>query len=245
MQIRNKDVQLQAKETALNARLGGTQGDIDPIGGIAWGLCFAEYQRRTKQFDMVAPHALRSKTDQHGNKWSIQTFPIIPPEERNEAAEALALALGYDPFDPPTDTAWLLHCQPDKGSYDIAIGELEKSQNLHLKAQRKLMQAQTAMQEAMAKNRQDAALKASQEVDEAQAEVQSAIRKFQECKAVIENAIQRYYLITLEAFERFDEYQMPLKCHKADVIPQKRHQNLPDYTPQLEEYIPPADGVPR
>lgn len=194
---------------------------------------------------MLAPHALRSKSDQHGNRWSVQPLPIIPdnasPEQIAHFA-SLGDALGYDAFNPPTDDAYLVHCQPDRGMYEIACDDIEKAQKAHLKAQSALATATAAKESAISRNRQDLVPALNTEIDAQQQALREAAKKFNECKAVIENAIQRYYIIWLEDFARFSEYAMPLKTHKATVMPQKRHQNLPVYEGPKEAVVPPQHG---
>jgi hypothetical protein len=246
-QLADARAKAQAAGIAVKARLGSSFGEMEPIDGIGWGLCWAEYWRRTKQFQLLGPDSLRSKTDQHGCHWSIESFPRIDDsigEPHRSEFLARAEALGYDPFDPPKD-AWLLHCEPSKGAYELAVIEIEKAQEASLRAQRALAQAVSARQAAIERGRQDLAQKADQEASEHEADILALQRKHSECKAVIENSIQRYYLVTIEGFERFEQYSMPLKCHKATVIPQKRHQSLPEYKGPQEEKLLPMDGIPR
>ena len=229
---------VDAQTRSLGSKFADPLGN-DPIAGIAWGLLWSEYNRRLKRFDMVAPHGLRSKSDENGCHWSVQTFPNLSDgmdEQQKEQIVALARALEYDAYDPPKDDAFLLHCQPDKGMYDIACGDIEKSQREYQRASREAAQAQGAVQAAMDRNRPDLAEKARTERDGHQAAADEARRRFDECKAVIESAVQRYYLIRMEDFERFSEFSMPLRTFRATIVPQKRHRELPKY--EVKEQTP-------
>jgi hypothetical protein len=222
--------QLAAKDQALGAKLGLTEDEIGPIPDVAWGLLWQEYFHRTGQFSFVALDGRRSKGDRNGNKWSIETL--------NNLSDNLDLVekLGYDPETSRPDEFILLKCFPSAGAYSIAEDEIDRARQAYLLADKNRYQAAQAVQEAQERNRPDLAATADRELERHKVAAEEARTKFVQCKAVIDNAVQRYYMIPVEALENLWSYTMPIKCRTATVIPQKRHQNLPNY-------MPPSDPV--
>lgn len=145
-----------------------------------------------------------------------------------EGLEELAEAFGYDPKNPPGDDFIILHCHPDKGTYDIACIELEKAQKAHVDAEKRKITIEKNLQLARERNDQSTAASLGYDLAEAEELIKVSARKFTECKAIIEHAIQRFYLIGMDTFENMSEYGIPIKCQTVTLIPQKKHQDLPE-----------------
>lgn len=176
----------------------------------------------------MGEHTLRSKTDRHGNRWEVAAPPNatnMTGEGRNLAVQ-VAEALGYDPFDPPQD-CFMLACFPNSGAYEVACAEIEKAQKNYQSELRQAYQLQAAHGSAVARNAGEQAAKILIELTDANARVDALKAKFYRAKAVVEHAVQRYYLIPMEAFEKMDSYGVPISCTTAGVVPQKKYQNLP------------------
>lgn len=217
---------------ALEAKLGLTDDELSPIPDVAWGLLWMEYFHRTKQFQFVSTDGRRSKSDRNGNQWTIESI--------HDLSDNLSLveALGYDPKTSRPDEFIVLKCFPSEGAYRMACDNIDRAQDAYLKAEKKRYQAAAAIQEARERNRPDLAATAERLHEDHRAESDAARTQFVQCKAVIENALQRYYMIPVEALENLWSYTLPIKCRTATVIPQKRHQNLPDYRPPTDDVVP-------
>lgn len=241
-QIDTLEAQKGAAEMAL-AQAGSVGDDSHRWPGVAWLLVWQEYARRTQQFQFVGEQGLRSKTDPKGNSWSIQPMPNLDgldPVHR-EMYMAIADALGYDPLDPPKGY-FLLHCQPNRGAYEIACVNIEKAQNATREAQKQYWVAEQAKNAAMERGDRDKASKMDAEMDLHQEAILKAKREFAECQAVLDTAVQRFWLVSVEGLEGMERYSMELKCATAAVVPQKKHTNLPNWRPPEEARVPSADG---
>ncbi len=212
---------------------------MGPIPDVAWGLLWAKYFTYQKQFQFVGYDALRSRSDRYGNTWSLKPLPNLQglSDEHREMFIGLAETFGYDPENPPKDDYILLHCHPQKGAYDIASQNIEKSQEAYRKAQKHVWDASKAIESARERNRPDLVDQAMRLHDEHKIDAEQAAKMFQECKAVIENAVQRFYLVPMEAFEKMDFYGMPIQCQPATILPQKRHQSLPEFEPPKDPVV--------
>lgn len=192
-----------------------------------------EYFHRDKQYSFVGLDSRRSKLDKYGNKWSLDNRKDLI------GIETLANAYGYDPENPPYEDYILLHCQPNQGAYDIACVDLEKAQEAYRKAQSKVIQYDGLIEEFRGK--QDQVEKLARERDVEVDAKNAAATLFHQCKAVIENAVQRFYLVPIDSFERMDLYGMPVHCQELTLTPQKKHLALPVVTIQ-EPVVAPQYG---
>lgn len=232
-----------AKDLTIGSGLGKLDVSVQKIPGIAWCLMMQEYAKRKGLFQFVSEHGLRPKVDPHGNTWSIKPVPRIHGLSEGAYQNALELAsvFGYDPEDPPIDDYMMLHCFPNRGSYEIAVTDIEKAQAESLSAQRQFRTADQAVKSAIERGRKDLADQAGRDRDHWNAINEAAQEKFHSCRAVIENAVERYYLIPIDAWENMYEYGMDLKCFQCTVPMQKKHQFLPRFEVQ-EPLIPSQTG---
>ena len=208
-------------------------GSLPPV---AWGLLWAEYFTRTKEYQFVGFDARRTRGDKHGNSWSLEPLPNLTglSDEHTEMFTALAESFGYDAYDPPKADYILLRCQPQKGAYDIAIQNLEKAQETHRRARKAAWAAAAQINSARANGAQNLLEQYQKDLDYHDQVAKEAAQVYQECKATIENAVQRFYLVPMASFERMDLYGMPIQCQTATVLPQKRHRELGTYDPPQE-----------
>lgn len=239
-QVKELSVKYESANSALSAKLGKSKEDsLGGIPDVGWGLLWQEYFRRTGQFKFVSPDGLRSKNDGNGSKWFLHSLPTIEGDERQvEIAVRVAQELGYDPNDPPKEEYMLLCCFPDAGKYDQADVEIEAVSRKRLAAQRQLIGAKKELAAAADPER---ARMCQMRVDSLESEISEYEDRFMQCKAVIEHAVQRYYLVSMAAFASMDEYGIPVACSQATVVPQKRHMHLPDYE-EREPVVAPQHG---
>lgn len=229
-----------AKDLALSAKLGTmVDGNADAIPDVAWGLLWAEYFHRTKQYQFVAMEARRSRGDRYGNKWSLEPLPNLDglEGETYNILYGLSETFGYDPHNPPVKEFLFLKCEPNRGAFDMACVQIEKYQAEYREASRMVYVLKQAIEDAQVRGNLPAAEKATREMEIQEEAKRDANRMYQECRSVIENAIQRFYLIPMEAFEKMDICGLPIKCVTATVAPQKKHLNLPEYTVQEETFV--------
>lgn len=184
-----------------------------------------EYFHRTRQFNFLGMDSRRAKLDRYQNRWSLDARKDLL------GLEVLAEAYGYDPAAPPVDAYILLHCEPNKGAYEIACVDIEKAQEAYRGATKQIAVLDPILKEHRRKGRQDKAVQIDREMDRHKEAKDKAAQRFQECRAVLDNAIQRFYLVPVDMFEKMDAYGMPLHCQSLTVVPQKKHQDLPDYQP--------------
>lgn len=242
-QLTESDAKYAACESALKAKLGKNLNESITLPDVAWGLAWAEYFNRTKQFQFVGSYARSPKIDRHGNRWSLQSLPVIDgiSGDTYDLLVQVAKDLGYDPHNPPKDECFMLHCFPQAGSYDTACVELEKAADAHIQAQRMLVRLERDVNDLNIRGALEAIPAAESRIRDCVADIESAKTKFAECKAVIEHAVQTFYLIRLDSFAMMDQYGIPINCAQATVVPQKKHQNLPDYVP-TESHLISATG---
>ena len=228
--------QLDAKDRAIKAIEGIDGGDMGPLPINAWGLVLAEYFHRTKKYQFVSDESRRTIGDANGNSWSLKPLPNLNglSDEHVEMYTALAEAFGYDAYAPPKDDYILLHCLPRKGAYDIATQELEKAQETHRRARKAAWAAAAQINSARATGAQNLLEQHQKDLDYHEQVAKEAAQAYQERKAIIDNAVQRFYLIPMESLERMDHYGMRVQCQTATVLPQKRHRELGTYDPPQE-----------
>lgn len=130
----------------------------------------------------------------------------------------------------------MLQCLPDPGKYDVACVEIENAARQHLQLQRDLARARKELPQAESRS-PEAGRAAKQEIKQIALSLNQAAEKFNECKAVIEAAIQKFYLIWMQSFEDMDFYGTPIVCCTATVLPQKRYEHLPEIAPMEPELL--------
>jgi hypothetical protein len=228
--------QVAAKDQALGAKLGLDEQDMGRIPVQAWGLAYAEYFHRTKQYNFIGTDSKRAKLDRYANRWTL--------ENRRDliGLESLAQAFGYDPENPPYRDYILLKCEPNKGAYDVACVDIEKAQETYRVAGKQIAVLQGVQAEHSQKGRLEKAEAVGRDIDILKAQQEMSASRYNECRAVVENSLQRFYLIPIEHFQRMDEMGMALHCQSLTVVPQKRHAILPEYTPTQVGMIGP-DGT--
>lgn len=200
---------------------------------MAWLLLSQEYAHRTRHFAFVSQFGRRSLTDKWGNRWSIEPLPTINGISVDSDAFVIAAQvagqLGYDPHQPPDEEFMCLRCMPDAGSYEIACDTVDRAHNNFVIVQRKLAQLRAAYAEAEHRRRKDMLPGLQAEIGAHEEEARGHRKSFVEAKEIIENAVHRYFMIPMDAFDKMCQYGLELKCAQVTVLLQKKHKALPDY----------------
>lgn len=222
--------QVKAKDMALQSRLGNEVTDLQSLPPQAWGLLWQVYFERKKEWQFVSPDGKRSKNDKFGNKWSLHRIP-----SDLAGFEDIADALSVN----NSDDVIVLHCVPNTGAYDIACVDIDKHVAAHREAQKQIHVLKEAI--ANCRGNQEKIGRLQLDLDHQEEVARKSAIGFQQCKAVIENAIERFYAIPIASFESMDLYGMDIHCRTATIKLQKKHQVLPNYTP-AEQLVPSGNG---